>query len=292
MTSRLFDGELLLSQVERIKKAFQAAIIDGSLEDVAFIGNASGLYPWEPGLITDLDVCVFVRERNESVGLWLSRLRKELKESLELEGTQFDIRIVRGAYKHPVSVPERPVIIAHTGVFSEESYLQLTNMLRWAWRKYKCHVEPDRLARLATEKPSVDDFMNGRGGVLQRLQTIRSGQAPMREYVLPHFYEHTWTVALGEPLFAEYCLSAAATCSRNHGRLLERIEADTLSNRDFARWYNQQIFHSDSLVHVFAWKERVRQEGYGQALLQAPALANAYLSALYAYLCDRGSSTR
>jgi hypothetical protein len=281
LTRDPFQSELIQSQVERVKSVFLDGIGSGHVQDVAFVGNASGLYTWIPGVITDLDVCLFVERRDRHVGIWLKEMRARLGRDLLAEGTEFELRIVRGPYKQTMSTPGRPSIVAHTGVFTDELYLQLTGMLRWAWRKYRCHIDSERMARLATAKPSLEEFLEGRGGVLRRLQTIHSGQAPMAEYLLPEFEENTWTTIEGEPLFAEYCLASAATCSRNHARIQDRTEADALDNLDFAAWYTRNFFASKELHELFRLKERVRYDGYAEAVSKAPALALSYLSNLY-----------
>ncbi len=48
----------------------------GLMLDLAFIGNSSALYTWDPGYIIDLDACIFVLEKSLAIGSWLQGLRR------------------------------------------------------------------------------------------------------------------------------------------------------------------------------------------------------------------------
>ncbi|MCA1557125.1 MAG: hypothetical protein LC731_01140, partial [Acidobacteria bacterium] len=218
------DINLLQREIRHVKDIFVEAAQKGRVTDVAFIGNASEIYPWEPTPIVDLDVCLFVPECDRGLGLWLYELRQSLAESMNTSGLDFDLRLIRGPYKQALLNVLRPIIVVHMSLFTEEMYLDRPKLLRWAWRKYPCAAEPSRLARLAPDKPTPSELIHGRSGVAKKLQSIESGSAPFLEYTLPDFTEESWTVKAGEPLFAEYCLAAGAVCARNHARVLDRPE--------------------------------------------------------------------
>jgi hypothetical protein len=275
------DVNLLKREIRHVKDVFTRAAYDGRVTDVSFIGNASEIYPWEPTPIVDLDICLFVSQRDRGLGLWLSEVRRLLAESVNDKGLDFDLRIIRGPYKQALVQVDRPIIIVHMSLFTEEMYLGRPQLLRWAWRKYSGILEPLRLARLAPEKPTLHELFHGRSGVAKKLQSVESGNAPFLEYMLPDFAEVAWTVKLGEPLFAEYCLSAGAICARNHARVLDELEPDCLSNREFAAWYYSNILDSSAFRDLMGLKEKVRREGYGEALFKAPYLAQVYLRELY-----------
>src|SRR5437588_12071719 len=107
------DVNLLEREIKHIKDVFARAAFDGRVTDVSFIGNASEIYPWEPTPIVDLDICLFVSQRDRRVGLWLSEVRQSLAESMNAKGLDFDLRIIRGPYKQALMSVERPIIIVH-----------------------------------------------------------------------------------------------------------------------------------------------------------------------------------
>ena len=271
---------ILEREIQHIKQIFVKAAAGSRVLDVAFIGNSSELYAWEPTPIVDLDVCLFVTERNPKLGRWLGDVRQSLMERMRARCLDFDLRLIRGPYKQTLVDVERPVIVVHLSVFTDELYVERPELMRWAWRKYPCVVETTRLKRLAPEKPTLHELLHGRSGVLKRLKCVESGIAPFIEFTLPDFNEIKWTVELGHPLFAEFCLAAGATCARNHARVLEKPEPDRLANHDFTLWYNSNILKSRPFRSLMELKEKVRNEGYATALFSAPQLAHAYLHEL------------
>ena len=273
------NSTILRQEIQHIKDLFVQAALAKQILDVSFIGNASEIYEWEPTPIVDLDVCLFVLQRDSRVGRWLGGLQRSLAERMNTAGIDFDLRLIRGPYKQVPLHIERPVIVVHMSVFTEEMYLERPKLLRWAWRKYSGVVDPTRLSRMAPERPTYQELLKGRSGVMQKLQSVESGSAPFLEYKLPDFTELIWTARLGEPLFAEYCLSAGATCARNHARVLARDEPDCLGNRDFVAWYDNNILSSAAFRALMDLKNKVRNEGYGEAFVAA-LLAQAYLREL------------
>jgi hypothetical protein len=281
---------LLKGEIQHIKDIFVRAALDGQILDVSFIGNTSGLYAWEPAPIVDMDVCLFVHRRDRKIGLWLARTRQLLIESMNIKGIDFDLRIIRGPYKQTLVHIERPIIVVHMSLFTEELYLNRPRLLRWAWRKYSGVVEPSRLARMAPERPTFHELLYGRSGVTKKLESVKSGSAPFLEYTIPDLAERAWTVSAGDPLFAEYCLAAGAICARNHARVLDKPEPDFLGNREFAAWYDRNVLNSLAFRALMELKDKVRKEGYGKALLTAPYLAQVYLSELSECLTEQAES--
>ena len=271
--------DFVRAAAERVKSAFVRGVVSGDIGDVAFIGNASDLYVWVPSRIVDLDVTVFAPRLNRELGLWLLSIRERLHEEVAVDGIDFELRIIRGPYKATPRL-SRPVLVAHVSLFTDEDYVKERALLRWAWRKYPCIAEPARLVRLAPEQPTLEELLDGKGGVNEKLNIIQSGTAPMTESLLPDLKEFCWIVSAGEPLFAEFCLAGTATCARNHGRALGRPEADCLGNGDFAIWYDRTVMKSAELQQVMALKAKVRNNGYEDVLALAPELAIRYLRRL------------
>ena len=276
------DSKLLSVEkaVQRVKRGFLTTLTNPRVSDLAFVGNASRVYVWEPCLVVDLDVCIFADQCNRELGLSLAYLRDWLSSELKWEGIEFYLKIIRGSYKHAPLLIDVPAIVAHVSLFTEEMYLARPVLLRWAWRKYPCTAEPLRLARLAPDRPTLQEFLNGRSGVAQKLASVESGSAPLVEYTLPDLTKVASVVSAGEPLFAEYCLAAGMICARNHARVLNKLAADCLNNREFVDWYGRELMDSASFRRLMALKEKVRRSGYAHALDAAPILAQSYLRQL------------
>lgn len=284
----VIDASVLRREIQTAKDALAAGVSEGRFLDIAFIGNASSIYTWEPGSIIDLDVCIFVREKSLTVGTWLHDLRERLAKDFATRNVDFYLRLIKGAYKEAVRVVQRPVLVAHLALFTEDSYLDCLPLIRWAWRKYTCLVEPQRLSRLAPEKPGVDELMES---VAKRLGDIELGAAPFMEFTLPEFEEVKWTVGPGDPLFAEHCIMGALVCSRNHARVLGMLEPDRLNNTDFALWYHQTLMPAPELCTLVELKAKARREGYGEIVAVAPALCRSYMHHLYEHLAQKSRQT-
>ena len=276
--------------VDLVKAEFVSDVKAGKADDLAFIGNASGIYPWEPCLMVDLDVCLFLGQMDETAGSWLAALRDRLGSIVSRRGIDFELRIINGPYKPPISALQRPVIVAHLAVFTEERYLKETANFRWCWRKYPCLVDEHLLLRLASHQPSLHEVVSSATGITDRLAVLESGRVVMKEWLLPDFRVVDLEVSARDANFAEYCFSAATTCARDHCRALEFDEADTLPNRAFFPWYQANVFPSEDLEQLLILKEHSRNEGFGASTLQARELAIGYLHALRRHLSGAASS--
>lgn len=262
------------------KQAFATRIPNALVEDLAFVGNASGVYPWDPGRLVDLDVCLFVPQRDAAVGRWIAELRDSIADRIA-GAADFDLRLIVGPYKPPVMTLERPFIFVHLAALTTAEYADTPALLRWSWRKYRCLVEADRLRRLAPDGVRADDVAARVAKLLARLE---SGQTTMREWLLPDFREAAVHLTWRDPNFAEVCFSSVATCTRHHARALGHPEADALANRDFFRWYGECVLRSAALTELAALKERSRDEGFGALLAPARELSIVCLREL-ARLC-------
>lgn len=264
--------------MRRVKEAFLEGLTAGPLQDLAFVGNSGDVYQWEPSLIIDLDVCLFVHAIERPVGTWLQELRLRLFDEMARAGIDFDLKVIKGSYKQTSVNLSRPIFVAHLSLFTEELYSRGAPLMRWGWRKYSCVLDKGRLSRLApAEKPDIVELLHGRSGVMQKIASIESGRSPLVELRLPDLAQVEWTACRGEPLFAEYCMAAGAICSRNHARVLGFAEPDQLGNREFVAWYDRTVLKSLPFRELMALKERVRVSGYGEALHLAPKLAREYL---------------
>jgi len=263
-----------------VKRLLVERIPNPQVQDLAFVGNSSGLYPWQPGRLVDLDVCLFVSRKERFAGQWIAGLRDELACRME-QAADFECRLIVGPYKPPLATIERPYIFLHLAVFTESEYRDTPSLMRWSWRKYECLVEKDRLRRLAPPRVSSDDVAARAAKLLAR---IESGQTTMREWLLPDFAEGTVHITADDPNFAEVCFSSVATCTRHHARALGHAEADSLANREFFRWYIRRIGPSSALAELAALKERSRNEGFGALAEPARKLSIVCLRELVAQL--------
>jgi hypothetical protein len=274
------SDEFLRRIIGVVQRPFHEALGLRFVQDVAFIGNTGGTYPWEPTLFVDVDICVFVEDLGESVGKWLVQIGTTVARDIEPLGVDFELRVVRGPYKPALARPIRPVVLAHIALFTEHSYRERGALLRWGWRKYKCIREPERLRRLAPSRPTATELLFGPGGVEARLTCVRSGRVEMTEYLLPGFSPRLLSFGRRDPIFSEYCLSACATMARSHARVLGHPEADHLANSEFFPWYRRNLLSSSELSQAMSLKQRVRAEGYWMAIGSAPALAARFLAEL------------
>ena len=275
------EKERIVELVRLTKSLFVERIPNEFIEDMAFVGNSSGIYPWEPAKLVDLDVCLFVRQKDIATGQWLADVRDELKLRIAELDADFDCRIIVGPYKPSLEELERPFIFVHLAVFLESEYKNASRLLRWAWRKYECLVRKDRLNALAPPHVSKDDVV---AKVFTQLEMIERGETTMREWLLPTFAAATIEITADNPNFAEVCFSSVATCMRHHARALGRAEADALENREFFHWYTNNIAPSEALAELAVLKERTRNEGFGAMRVRSRVLAITCLRELAANL--------
>lgn len=282
------SDERLCRAIEIVQEPFRAALDLPFVQDVAFIGNTGGTYSWTPAFFIDVDICVFVDQMNLQAGEWLVGTGALLRNALDSIGIDFELRIIRGAYKPAMFHLTRPIALAHLAVFTERSYLDHGALLRWGWRKYPCLREPGRLMKLAPACPTPADLLHGPRGVRERLAAVRAGKVEMTEHRLPSFTEHQLIFHRDDPIFVEYCLSACASMARSHARVLGHGEADRLGNPAFFLWYVERLLHSEALQKVVELKNRVRKEGYRVAAFLAESLTERFLTELAVEL-QRGS---
>jgi len=266
--------------IQIIKKSFQEGLKLPYIEDLAFIGNASDVYPWNPTQNIDLDICIIVNSLGYVVGKWLQKVSSKLKNQLANLDIKFEFRIVRGPYKQTPSKINNPFIFVHGAVFSEETYIKEGALLRYGWRKYKCIIKRDRLARLATSKPNLSELLFGKKGIEERLECISRGKVIMWERILPDLHWEKLEFGLDSYLFSEYCLAAGANTARNHARVLGEKEADFLSNDEFFQWYYNNVFSSHDLNKLIELKQRVRRKGYFGTIKKSKKYAEKYLTEL------------
>jgi len=241
--------------------------------------------------MVDLDAFLFTQSLDRNVGDWLTEVRKLLTDVLARNGVLFELRIVDGPYKPPIARLTQPIMVAHLGVFTEQTYLESPALRRWAWRKYPCTREPGRLARLAPHQPTVAELLFGRKGIDDRLHDIERGAVEMRELVLPDLHEEVFSVTLTHPNFLECCFASVANSARNHCRVLSFPEADRLGNKEFFVWYNENIFRSDSLMALMQMKADCRIEGFSRSPVVARTLAVEFLRQLRAHLATAKAVT-
>ena len=287
-----YSEERLIEAVEFVKAGILESLEQSFVLDLAFIGNASSVYPWEPAMIIDLDVCLFVTALDQAAGGWLLDFNRRMRSTLDERGMDFELRIIRGPYKPVRDRIDRPAMVLHGAVFTEAAYLEEAALMRWGWQKYICEVEARRLVRLAPAKPGIAMLLNGAKGVNERLAQIKDGRIVLQERQLPSLKFTELSFASDHPLFAEYCLTAGATTARNHARVIGREEANRLPNEQFFPWYQQEVFASESLAELIQMKSQARQTGYGGLMPRVGLLAEHYLTALRTSLEDSAEESQ
>ena len=283
-TAVAYPERKLVAMVNRVKALVLESLEQPCIEDIAFIGNASDRYVWEPAMIIDLDVCIFVKAMDRITGVFLLDLSHRITDLLARQDAAFEFKIVRGPYKPTPMWVTRPFMVLHGAVFTEETYLAEAPILRWGWKKYSCQNEPDRLARLAPQKPGIPMLLAGPKGIQEKIAGISSGRVLMQERILPelNWVSHEYTP--NHPLFAEYCLNAGATTARNHARVAGRPEADSLPNSAFFPWYHREIFSCEAFLALMEGKAAARHRGYGGLMPRVRDLALEYLRRLRLHL--------
>lgn len=265
---------------EELKAWFRAFAASPECIDVGFIGNTSGHYPANLGRIVDFDAFVFVERMDQVAGRPLADLRDRLIGECDARGVDFDLRVIDGPYKPAISQPRRPVFVVHLGVFTEALYLTSPPLKRWAWRKYRCEVEPERLARMAPSQQTLSDFIAGPKGLRKRRAAIESGSVEMTEWLLPSLAAVPILVTPEQGNFVECCFAYAANTARNHARAVGAVEADQLSNAEFFPWYDKTLFRSPDLLDLVAQKALSRDAGFGLPVGRARELALSYMRSL------------
>ena len=272
----------ILAEVARlatvVKHEIRLGIGHNGVIDVAFMGGLSDIYPFRPALNLDFDFLVVAERRDENLGRWLVGLRDWVLERRRRTEIQCDVRVVRGPFKQVPARLESAHVTLHVAVFLEREYPLVTPLLRWAWRKYTCEHERDRLRIAAPPAPpDMLELLEGRGGILRTIHHLQAGAVELSEWLLPHFTEITHCVGVTDPLFTEYCLAKVATIARNHARCLQLAEPDALTNGEFADWYFERILRSDDFRRSMQIKEVVRESGYASAPHDIRDIAIRYL---------------
>jgi hypothetical protein len=273
----MITEENLRQAIDRTQEAFRAGIGQAGITDVGFIGNTSGVYAWEPALILDIDMCLFVTKKDAVLGHWLLAQRDHLRAALDRLGIDFELKVLRGPYKPAAWQLARPVAIAHLAVFTEDAYAQEPQALRWSWRKYRCVVEPSRLSSDRGQPPGWAEL---REMATRKRTRIRAERVQMTEWELPEFTTRVWEFDARHPVFVHYCLFFPLLCARTHGRVLGRPESDSLGNRDYVTWYRRELIASAALEEIQRLNARARQHGYANLLPQAREYAETYLDEL------------
>jgi len=256
--------------IKWVQTRFRSVLNEDFLIDLAFIGNTSEADQWEPAPMMDLDICLFVNEIGLEVGRWLLARKAEIADHLAADGVLFDLRVVRGPHKPAVETLVQPQATAHLAVFTPATYEQTPSSLRWAWRKYRCEIEPDRLTRYGGNPPDRGEIEKM---ISRKLYRLEVGVVEMTEWVLPALEPVVHRFETDHPVFPEYCLMGAMVVARSHARLLGHPEADSLPNKYFAEWYVRECVPIPALIEIWALKQRARQHGFGGLMPKARELA-------------------
>jgi hypothetical protein len=255
--------ESVIVAVKLLREAILSLLRRGGILDVAFIGSASTVYEWIPSRIVDFDAFIFVDRLDRDAGNEIQRVQEDVRRRLDVLDVDFELRIIEGAYKPQRSALQRPIVLAHLGVFDERLYLNAPVVKRWSWRKYPCEKDVERLDRLCLRKPTALDLLREPSGVADTLNDLRRGTTSMLEWKLPDLHTEELCFDCESHVFVEFCHGAAATAARHHARLLDRDEADRLGNDKFFPWYNENVLRTSSLLPLMELKARSRNGGFG-----------------------------
>lgn len=278
------NSEKIRLAVRSVKQRLLDILDQPFADDLAFIGNSSAVYDWKPSLMVDLDCFIFANELGLNLGNYLEMLKYELTQDLGLKGMTFDMRIIEGPFKPPIKELIEPTIVAHLGVFTKNKYLKSAPLKRWAWRKYQCEMSKDRLKDLAPIRPTLNEYIYGKKGLLERREAIKRGQVKMTEWVLPSLQPRSFFVSLEDLGFHECCFAYAANSARNHARALGFVEADSLGNEEYFDWYNQNVFYSEELAQLMRIKSECRDIGFDRDNSTLQTLTETYLNDLLLHL--------
>jgi hypothetical protein len=277
--------ESVIVAVKLLREAILSLLRRGEILDVAFIGSASTVYEWIPSRIVDFDAFIFVDRLDRDAGNEIQRVQEDVRRRLDVLDVDFELRIIEGAYKPQRSALQRPIVLAHLGVFDERLYLNAPVVKRWSWRKYPCEKDVERLDRLCPRKPTALDLLREPSGVADTLNDLRRGTTSMLEWKLPDLHTEELCFDCESHVFVEFCHGAAATTARHHARLLDRDEADRLGNDKFFPWYNENVLRTSSLLPLMELKARSRNGGFGD-VGRSRALAINFLEAVQRRLIE------
>lgn len=280
--------DAVIASVEIVAEELLGLLSLPELLDLAFIGTASEVYRWKPSRIVDFDAFLFTGQRGAAVGTVLLGAKERLQRELNGMDVDFDLKVIRGSFKPERMPSDRPVVLAHLGVYTDQLYLKDSCLKRWAWRKYPCRVEPQRLRRLAPNPPTRDDLLLGPGGVNERLGDLATGTTMMEEWILPSMESVVHVVTAKAPLFVEFCFASCAVSARHHARTRGYLEPDTLGNDEFFVWYDQNVLHTSTLLPLMEMKARSRDEGLAVFGSRPMLLAGEFLTTLASTLAAGG----
>lgn len=268
------------TSVALLRSALLRCLASPAVDDLVFIGNSGDSYEWVPSRIVDFDCFIFAPSFGPAAGEVLLTAAEWTKREVNTLGVDFELRLIRGAYKPDRLAEQPPIICAHIGLFDDARYQAQPVLSRWSWKKYRCIIEPGRLLRLAPPSPNIDDLINGPRGAHERLLQLQARSTTMTEYRLPTLRESRLDYGEGTAQFVEFCFSSAASCARHHARILGHSEADTLGNTDFYAWYQANVMTNEALADLIALKARSRNAGFGGLGVAPRNLAIEYLQAL------------
>ena len=64
----------MITAIGECHRVFEKSIGHAGIIDVGFIGNTGGAYRWDPSPIIDIDICLFVEDKNRLLGEFLIEL--------------------------------------------------------------------------------------------------------------------------------------------------------------------------------------------------------------------------
>jgi hypothetical protein len=281
-TEALSSGQIVAVRraVACLRAELHAALASDAITDLVFIGNSSEVYEWVPSRIVDFDCFAFTGHYGPLAGDALLQVAERTRPGLAALDIDFELRLIKGAYKPDRSAGQHPIVSAHLGLFDDERYLAQPALQRWAWRKYRGVIDPDRVQRLAPPQPTMTDLIDGPRGARERLSQLGEGRTSMTEYLLPTLEERRIDFDESSAQFVEFCYSSAASCARHHARVLGHDQPDRLDNANFFAWYRDSVMDSAALKRLMELKQRSRNDGFAGLGAEPKELAGEFLQQL------------
>jgi hypothetical protein len=267
-----------------VKNVFKEAVDSHSINDITFLGQASEFYEFRPAWNVEIDICIFLDRINLYNGLKLFNVSNTIAVELSQLGFKYEMRCIDGPYKRIIRNANERWFVIHGAIFTKKTYPETYPILKWSWRKYCCIVDSNYLFKHSGSCPDIDELINGKRGIKERLEVLEKGNLILQETCLPTLKKRSIKVNKDSELFLEYCFSSAADVCRNHGRVLRILEADLLNNEEYFTFYYNSIFKCTAYKELMDLKNTIRKSDIQLNLDHILRLALNYLTSLVSFL--------
>ena len=243
-----------------------------TLIDIAIIGSTSGHYGWDEKMMGDTDLLFMCTHFQSSDFFeWLNMLLSNIKKIIcEYYNYNIDIsyRAIDGPYKLPIYKVERPALFLHILLNTPENYLLNRGaLITYTWSKYDTLLNSGVLKKFEKMKPTKENLLFDDRGINKALSILENDNSILKfiEYNLDNGEKFTIEFDENTLIFSEYLMHMVVTIARHIARSDQYIEADTLSNQDYALWYASK-YDDYFVTFIYNLKYKVSVFGYLEAL--------------------------